>query len=60
MTRKDYNDLAVNLKAINDTLQESDVTAEAAFRMAVGVMMHAMERENGRFDRGRFVAAVGL
>lgn len=65
MTRKDYTALAADLNKILCQIRAegnyTDTTgAENAFRDAVNAVMDAMQRENGRFDRGRFVAAVGF
>jgi len=65
MTRKDYTALSADLSKILYRIRAegnyTDTTgAENAFRDAVNAVMDAMQRENGRFDRARFVAAVGL
>jgi hypothetical protein len=65
MTRKDYTALAADLNFILNGIKAEgnfvDTTAaENTFRITVFAVMEAMHRENGRFDRDRFMAAVGL
>lgn len=61
MTRKDYTVLAADLNNLRSVI-ESDATEDAmlAFIQTVNVIAIALHRENGRFDRARFMAAVGF
>ena len=61
MTRKDYTVLAADLNNLRSVI-ESDATEDAmtAFVQTVNVIAIALHRENGRFDRQRFMAAVGF
>ena len=61
MTRKDYTVLAADLNNLRSVIEENATEdAMTAFVQTVNVMAIALKRENGRFDRDRFMAAVGL
>lgn len=66
MTRKDYKRLAeelrIELKNLDSTLATNDAESiqRGAFEIAVKCMCDAMKRENLRFDRDKFLEAVGL
>lgn len=66
MTRKDYKRLAEELKIelnhLDSTLATNDAESiqRGAFEIAVRCMCDAMKRENPRFDRDKFLLAVGL
>jgi hypothetical protein len=61
MTRKDYTVLAADLNNLRSVI-ESEATEDAmtAFVQTVNVITIALKRENGRFDRDRFMTAVGF
>jgi predicted polyphosphate/ATP-dependent NAD kinase len=61
MTRKDYTVLAVDLNNLRSVIEENATEdAMTAFVQTVNVIVISLKRENGRFDRDRFMAAVGL
>lgn len=66
MTRKDYKRLAdelrIELKNLDSTLATSDAESlqRGAFEIAVLCICDAMKRENPRFDREKFLEAVGI
>ena len=57
MTRKDYILLADALKAAAASLDHPERTG--AF-LAAGQIAHALAQDNPRFDRARFLKAVGI
>jgi hypothetical protein len=61
MTRKDYTALAATFNRIHEqiVLGRTD-NAFDAFVESVNAVADAMQRENGRFDRARFMAACGF
>ena len=61
MTRKDYTALSADLHRIHCGIAIGD-THEAmdAFFITIKAVADAMQRENGRFDRARFMAACGF
>jgi len=56
MTRKDYRQLADELRIELKRLETEH--EKAAFRIAVACMADALKRNNPRFDRDKFSAAV--
>ena len=67
MTRKDYKrlaeELAITLRNLDDLIVskgDSDSDQHTAFQIAVECMCDAMKRENPRFDRSKFLEAVGI
>ena len=67
MTRKDYKrlaeELAITLRNLDDLIVskgDSDSDQRTAFQIAVECMCDAMKRENPRFDRSKFLEAVGI
>ena len=61
MTRKDYNALAADLMKIAIEIECTGTRhAWAAFADTVAVVADALEAENGRFDRDRFMDAAGM
>jgi len=66
MTRKDYTqlakELAIELKNIDSyvRLDDSESAQIAGFKLAVECMCSAMKRDNLRFDKEKFMKAVGL
>jgi len=67
MTRKDYKrlaeELAITLRNLDDLIVskgDSDSDQRTAFQIAVECMCDAMKRDNPRFDRSKFLEAVGI
>ena len=67
MTRKDYKrlaeELAITLRNLDDLIVskgDSDSDQRTAFQIAVECMCDAMKRDNPRFDRSKFLEAVGV
>jgi hypothetical protein len=66
MTRKDYvqlaEELALNLRHIDSMIigNDSESAQIAGFKLAVECMCSAMKRDNLRFDKEKFMKAVGL
>jgi len=61
MTRKDYTALAADLHRIHCGIAIGDTDkAMDAFSITIKAVADAMQRENGRFDRQRFLAACGF
>ena len=66
MTRKDYvqlaEELALNLRHIDSMIigNDSESAQIAGFKLAVECICDAMKRNNSRFDREKFMKAVGL
>lgn len=61
MTRKDYTALAAELMKIAIEIECTGTRhAWAAFADTVAVVADALEAENGRFDRDRFMDAAGM
>ena len=67
MTRKDYKrlaeELAITLRNLDDLIVskgDSDSDQRTAFQIAVECMCDAMKRNNPRFDRSKFLEAVGI
>jgi hypothetical protein len=61
MTRKDYTVLAADLKVLRDRIvANGDMHGHEIFTETVDVIIANLKRENGRFDRDRFMTAVGF
>lgn len=61
MTRNTYRILAAELGTVGrDVFDTGTPHAIAAFVAAVDVMMANLKADNGRFDRCRFIDALGL
>lgn len=57
MTRKHYNALAADLAIDWRNMGE---TERDGFRRAVSTLMATLMADNPRFDRARFLAAIGI
>lgn len=55
MTRKDYIQFAAELRFERRFLRDRE---QAGFDVAVGALIAALQRDNPRFDRDRFLATV--
>lgn len=67
MTRKDYKrlaeELAITYRNLDDLIVskgDSDSDQRTAFQIAIECMCDAMRRDNPRFDRSKFLEAVGI
>ena len=67
MTRKDYVAIAAALRSTRDRIDAHDITGDTAlvvqrdvFKATVSAVATALENDNPRFDRRKFLAAAGF